>query len=295
MIDGGISMLYRLLAVNIDGTLLQSNDRLNKWTKEAIEYVHHKGVYVALVTNRNYHAANKIAKALKINPMVIAFQGAFIGEQINKPLFVKRLTEELSLEIVQMLEKIPCQIQLANEHTTLGNRVDAPENLLAKVVMSLNEPGIFSNRYADIISEEIKERPFSASKIEVTFTNSADRDEMNGVIKEVFPEVEPISRGEEKLTIVAKGVSKWWALSYLADHLGVKRTEVVAIGDDLDDREMIAGAGLGVAMGNAPIDVKRVAKWVTRSNDENGVAYMLKEFFRKQQPIDFLQRMKVLK
>ncbi len=59
---GEISMVYRLLAVNIDGTLLQSNGRLNKSTKEAIDYVHQKGVHVALVTSRNYHSAKKWPK-----------------------------------------------------------------------------------------------------------------------------------------------------------------------------------------------------------------------------------------
>ena len=58
---GEISMVYRLLAVNIDGTLLQSNGRLSKATKEAIGYVHQKGVRVALVTSRNYHSAKKVA------------------------------------------------------------------------------------------------------------------------------------------------------------------------------------------------------------------------------------------
>ena len=58
---------------------------------------------------------------------------------------------------------------------------------------------------------------------------------------------------------------------------------------------MIEAAGLGVAMGNAPVEVKRAANWITRSQNQNGVAYMVKEHFRKQHPIEFLKKMNIIK
>ncbi|WP_110929677.1 Cof-type HAD-IIB family hydrolase [Bacillus massiliglaciei] len=288
-------MVYRLLAVNIDGTLLQSNGRLNKLTKEAIEYVHQKGVHVSLVTSRNYHSAKKVAKALKIKPMIIAHHGAFVGQTIDKPIFIKRMSEELTLELVQLLEKTECQIQLVHEKRSVGNRVNVPENLLGKAVFSPYEQNLYSQEFVDLISEELALNPFAATKVETVFASRSEKQEMIGLLKELFPEVGIIQTGDLKLTLVPKGVAKWNGLLYLADYLGVKRSEIVAIGDGLDDLEMIAGSGLGVAMGNAEPEVKRAAKWVTRTNDEQGVAYMLKEFFRKQHPIDFLMKMNMLK
>ncbi|MGE7183382.1 Cof-type HAD-IIB family hydrolase [Peribacillus sp. NPDC006672] len=288
-------MVYRLLAVNIDGTLLQSNGRLNKSTKEAIDYVHQKGVHVALVTSRNYHSAKKVAKALKINPMIVAQQGAFVGASIEKPIMVKRISEELTAELVQMLEKATCQILLVHEKYSLGNRVNLPENLLGKTVMYLNDQNIYAQNYVDDISEELIDQPMAPTKMDIIFSEKSDQNDMLKLIKEMFPEVDAILHPGNKLTIVPKGVSKWSGVLYLADHLGVKRTEIVSIGDGLDDMEMIACSGLGVAMGNADEEVRKVAKWVTRSNDQDGVAYMLREFFRKQHPIDFLQKMNMLK
>ncbi|WP_057912516.1 Cof-type HAD-IIB family hydrolase [Peribacillus muralis] len=288
-------MVYRLLAVNIDGTLLQTNGRLNKSTKEAIDYVHQKGVHVALVTSRNYHSAKKVAKALKINPMIVAQQGAFVGASIEKPMMVKRISEELTLEIVQMLEKTVCQILLIHEKYSLGNRVNLPENLLGKTVMYLNEQNIYAQNYVDDISEELMAKPMAPTKMDIIFSEQSDRNDMLKLIREMFPEVDVMLYPGHKMTIVPKGVSKWRGVLYLADHLEVKRTEIVSIGDGLDDMEMIAGSGLGVAMGNADAEVRKVAKWVTRSNDQDGVAYMLKEFFRKQHPIEFLQKMNMLK
>lgn len=292
---GEISMVYRLLAVNVDGTLLQSNGRLNKTTKDSIEYVHQKGVHVALVTNRSFYSAKKVAKSIKINPMIIAHQGAFVAETIDKPLLVKRIAEELILEVVQLLEKISCQIQLLHEKASLSNRINIPENLLSRAVMTLNDPYIFSQTYVEVLSEELQERPFAPTKVDIIFPNIHDLNDMYRLIRNLFPEIEVIRQSEERLTLVPKGVSKWNGLLYLANHLQIKRNEIVAIGDGVDDIDMIAGAGLGVAMGNASQEVKAAAKWVTRSNDENGLGYMLKEFFRKQQPIEFLQKMNLLK
>ncbi|RFU62095.1 Cof-type HAD-IIB family hydrolase [Peribacillus glennii] len=288
-------MVYRMLAVNIDGTLLQSNGRLNKLTKDAIEYVHQKDVHVALVTSRNFYSAKKVAKALKINPTLVAHQGAFVGTSIQKPLYVSRISEKLTLEIVQMLEKVECQIQLSHEKFILGNRVNLPENLLGRAVLFMNEQNIFSQHYVDSLSGELTEKPAAPPKIDVMFNNEKDKEDLYKLIADMFPEVYPISRTGNHLTIVAKGESKWNGLLYLANHLKIKPAEIVAIGDSLDDIEMIRESGLGVAMGNAPFELKKAAKWVTRSNDEQGVAYMLKEFFRRQHPIAFLEKMNILK
>jgi hypothetical protein len=78
------------------------------------------------------------------------------------------------------------------------------------------------------------------------------------------------------------GASKWNGLSYLGRRLGVAPHQIVVVGDDYNDLEMIQKAGLGVAMQNAPKEVKAAADWVTRSNDMNGVAYVVREVFRKQ-------------
>ncbi|CAH0344361.1 Cof-type HAD-IIB family hydrolase [Bacillus sp. CECT 9360] len=288
-------MVYRLLAININGTLLQSNGRLHKSTKEAIEYVHQKGVHVALVTSKSFYSAKKVAKALRIKPMIVAHQGAFVGSTVEEPVFVKRISEKLTMEIVQLLEQVNCQIQLTHEKYILGNRVNLPENLLGKAVMYMNEQNIYSQQYVDLLSEELKKQPTAPPKIDVIFNNRKEREDIFKLIIDMYPEVYALRNAGNGLSIVTKGVSKWNGVLHLADHLKMKNSEIVAIGDGLDDMEMIKECGLGVAMGNAPFEVKKAAQWVTRTNDESGVAYMLKEFFRKQHPIEFLEKMNILK
>ena len=91
------------------------------------------------------------------------------------------------------------------------------------------------------------------------------------------------------------GVSKLTGLFYLAERLGISRSQIVCIGDAVDDMEMIKEVGLGVAMGNAPFEVKHAADWITRSQNEQGVAYMVKEHFRKQPQIEFLRKLNIIK
>lgn len=111
----------------------------------------------------------------------------------------------------------------------------------------------------------------------------------------MFSEVSLSKLNEYRLDIMPEGVSKLNGLIQLGEHLGIQLKEMVAIGDGHDDIEMIEACGLGVAMGNASAEVKKASDWVTRSNNQHGVSYMVKEHFRKQQPIEFLRKMNIIK
>ncbi|WP_080847522.1 Cof-type HAD-IIB family hydrolase [Cytobacillus gottheilii] len=288
-------MIYRLLALNIDGTLLQSNGRLHKSTKEAIEYVQEKGIYVTLITSRSFPSAKKVAKALKLDTQIVTHRGAFIGKTIDKPVLVKRIAEEVTYDIIRFLEGFPCQIRIVHEKFALANKYKLNHNLMAKTVFSSGDPVFYSQQFVESVSETILEEPVSPPKIEVYFENSEDLEDARTAIRGMFSEVDMLQLNDLRLEIVSAGVSKLNGLLYLGEQLGIRRNQMVVIGDGLDDLEMIEAAGLGVAMGNAPAEVKNAADWLTRTNDQHGVTYMVKEHFRKQQPIQFLRKMNLLK
>ena len=116
----GRNMIYRLLAMNIDGTILQSNHRLNKSVKEAVDYVQAKGVKVTLVTSRNFIFAKRIAKALKLNSMIVAHHGALLVHR----LMSRNLSSEshkIRLMISCFLESFPCHIRVITEKFSVSN------------------------------------------------------------------------------------------------------------------------------------------------------------------------------
>ncbi|WP_026583967.1 Cof-type HAD-IIB family hydrolase [Bacillus sp. J33] len=288
-------MIYRMLALNIDGTLLQSNGRLHKSTKEAIEYVQQKGIYVTLVTSRSFPSAKKVAKALKINSFLITHRGAYIAASQEKPIFVKRIQEDETFEIVRLLEGFTCQIRLVHEKYSLANKTKLNSNMLAKTVFTTGDPIFYSQQFVDSLSDTILDEPVTPPKIEVYFEDKEDLQDAQAAIKGMFENIDTIKLSDLRMDIVPAGVSKLNGLLYLGEHLGISRDQMVVIGDSSDDLEMIEAAGLGVAMGNAPAELKKAADWLTRSNNQNGVSYMVKEHFRKQQPIEFLKKMNLLK
>lgn len=288
-------MIYRLLALNIDGTLLQSNGRIHKSSKEAIEYVQQKGIYVTLVTSRSFPSARKVAKALKIKTPIISHQGAYISNPQEKPIYVKRINEDITYDTVRFLEGFSCQIRLVHEEFSLSNKFKLNHNLLAKTVFTSGDPVFYSQQFVSSLSEYLHDQPVTPPKIEVYFEEKNDLEDAKKALGKMYTEIDMIDLDTLRLDIVPAGVSKLTGLMYLGNQLGIHMKEMVVIGNGLDDIPLIETVGLGVAMWDADFKVKRTADWITRSNNENGVAYMVKEHFRKQQPIEFLRKMNIIK
>ncbi|MCH1627096.1 Cof-type HAD-IIB family hydrolase [Ferdinandcohnia quinoae] len=287
--------MYRLLAINIDGTLLRPNGRLQAGTKEAIDFVRNKGVYVTLVTRRNFPSAKKIAKALKLDSLLITHNGAFVSSTLEEPMFERRISEEKTFNIVQVLENYKCNIRLLHEKFSIGNRMKFPGNLMAKAVFGSGDPLFYPMQFVDSLGDSLRDNPVAPPKIEVFCQNESELRHVEDTLKDHFEGIRIEAVDGKKLEIVPVGVSKLNGLRALAYHLDIPLQKTVAIGDSPDDIEMIAAAGLGVAMWNAPKEVKFAADWVTRSNNMNGVSYMIKEHFRKQQRIEFLKQIKIEK
>jgi HAD superfamily hydrolase (TIGR01484 family) len=142
-------MIYRLLAINIDGTLLQSNGRLHKSTREAIEYVQQKGIYVTLITSRSFPSAKKVAKALKLDSKIVTHSGAFVASDSDKPVLVRRIQEEITFEVVRLLEKFNCQIRIVDDKFSIANVSKLTHNLLAKTVFQSGDPLYYAQQYVD--------------------------------------------------------------------------------------------------------------------------------------------------
>ncbi|MFS0878510.1 Cof-type HAD-IIB family hydrolase [Metabacillus niabensis] len=282
---------YQLLALNIDGTLLRSNGRLQPSTKEAIEYVKNKGIYITLVTNRHFQSAKKLAKALKLDSLLVSHGGAFISDNLDNPFYEKRISEEMTFNLVQVLENFKCNIRIVQERFSICNKTKVASNLLSKSILNTSDSMFYPVQFVDSLGDALRDEPVTALKIDVHFTTDEEKEDASQIISEAFEGID-VHVKSKKIEIVKRGVSKENGLRVLTNHLKIPMDKTVAIGDGEDDIEMIISAGLGVAMWNAPFEVKRVADWVTRSNNEQGVAYMIKEHFRKQQREEFLRKIK---
>lgn len=289
-------MIYRLLAINIDGTVLQSNGRIHKSTKDAIDYVRNKGIYVTLVTSRSFASAKKVARALKLDDsIIVTHRGAYLASSDGQPILDRRIPEEITFDVVRLLEGFPCQIRIIDDKFSLANKYKLNHNIFAKTMYTSGDPILYSQQFVESISDTILDEPVSPLKIEVYFESHKELEDAKKVLNGMFEEINVVVLDEVKMDIVLGGTSKLNGLLFLGDYLGVKSSQMVVIGNDIDDLEMIEAAGLGVAMGNSSNELKRAADWITRSNNQHGVAYMVIEHFRKQQPIEFLKKMNIIK
>lgn len=286
-------MIYRLLAINVDGTLLKSNGRLTKETKEAIAYAKKQDVYITLVTSRNFPSTKKIAKSLKLDDSIlITHGGAYLSSEVDNPFYEKRISHEKTFDIVNMLESYDCNIRVLHESFSIGNKLKQKGNFIGKTIFGSNDPLFYPLQFVNKLSERLIEEPTSTPKIDLHFWDSLERDKVKNDLEETFPYIDVIKVDEFMLEVVPKGISKLSGLKRLGEHLNISLEEMVAIGDSYNDISMIEQVGLGVAMGHSANEVKKASDWVTRSNEQQGVAYMVKEQFRKQDPIRVLKKAK---
>ncbi len=278
----GIIVTYRMLALSIDGTLLRSNSRLSRQTKDAIEYVKDKGVYVTLATERPFPAAAKVAKALKVDNFLVTHDGAFIASDVEEPLFTKKLHEDKTFHIAEILENYKCHVRLLHENFSIGNKVRQKGQLIAKMTIGIQDPLYYPVTFVDSICNYLSENPVAPPKIQAQFFEKTEAISALEELKKEVPGIEVTMTQDGRLDIVSFGISKTRGIQVLGHHLGISLEETVVIGAGVNDIDMITQAGLGVAMGNAPQQVKDAADWITRSNNMHGVAYMVKEVFRKQ-------------
>ncbi|MGM7636257.1 HAD hydrolase family protein [Bacillus sp. Hm123] len=275
-------MTYRLLALNIMGAFSQNKGRVSKATKEAIEYAHKKKVSILLFSEREHAFVKRIAKALHSESHLVAHNGAYVISSQNKPMYIQRISEDDTFDLIQFLESFDCQITVENESFSVSNKGKLPATLVKRTIWQRTQKFLYSQYFVDSLGEHLLEERISPLSIQATFHNSEERDEALQALANMFEHINFISRDQNKIEMTATGVSKWNSIVYVAEQLGISRSEIVVIGISEDDEEAVQQAGTGIAMGNADPKVKEVADWVTRTNKEEGIAYVVKELLRHQ-------------
>jgi Cof subfamily protein (haloacid dehalogenase superfamily) len=257
----------RLVAVDVDGTLLDSSHQLRPGVRLSIEKLATLGVKIVLATARGPQALGLIVRQLNFSPLLICFSGGWTGElnpQSLLPaniLFDKRLTPSAARVVVTaaLAHKLEPNVYTPTEWRvrTLTAEIRAESEIVESY--PLVTPTLLGEN----------EKP---SKIMLVAGNDEQTKRLTMIANLIKPLSNATFSKPEYLEIIPIGVNKAKALAQVAQTLGLELSHIAAMGDGLNDVEMLKGAGLGIAMGNAAEPVKSVAKWVTGTNDEEGVA-----------------------
>lgn len=239
---------HKLLALDLDGSLLTDNKEISSVNRYWIRKAEEAGVIVSFATGRGRATSEQYWDAVKPQAPMIMVNGAEVWKNHSELMERHFLTEEEIRQLYDLVSK--------EEVWIWGHRVG----------------GII--RHSDLNSNTFDDHWL---KFGLSTDDLSVIEKLRETISQ-WSQFEVTSSAPNNLEISRKGVSKASGLAKIAHDLGIDRNEVIAVGDSLNDLEMIQWAGLGVAMGNAEAAVKEAADEITATNEEDGVAKAIQRY-----------------
>ncbi len=282
-------MKYKLLVLDVDGTLLNEAKEISKRTLAALLKVQHMGVRIVLASGRPTYGLLSIAKTLELGNFggfIVSYNGCqIINAQNGKILFERRINPEMLPYLEKKAHKNGFALVTYQDNTLITN---APDNDFIRKEAKLNDLIIIDE---EEFSTSIDFAPCKCML--VSDDEEALIDLENHWKKRLDGTLDAFRSESYFLEVVPPGVDKANTLGVLMEQLGVAREEVIAIGDGVCDVTMLQLAGLGIAMGHSQDSVKVCADYVTASNEEDGVAQaveklILSEVHAAEIPLDLL-------
>lgn len=263
-------MQYKLMAVDMDGTLLTSEKTISPKTVCAIEKAYAAGKVVTISTGRPVQGLSKYEDVIKPDVPVITYNGAMIIKLHSKEVLFHQCIDKASAkEAIEKGIEIGTTVVVWSDNKLYANKIN--ERVDSYKLLSGLEPIIIED--IDALVEQGVTKLLWLDEAEKHFKHQEWLDKTLVNKKIVYCTSQPTF-----LEFMGEGVSKAVALERLGQMLGSTREEAIAVGDGFNDLEMIEYAGLGVAMENAPEGVKAKADYITDSNDEDGVAKAIEKF-----------------
>ena len=289
--------MYKLVTVDLDGTLLNSYGEVTENTKEKIKKTQEKGVEIMIASGRPIDSIKTIAEEINSKKYFIAGNGAIIYDiQKEKIIYEKYIPRQKIIEIAKICEENNISYNIYTEKNIITQ--DLKYNVLYYYKENLKKDAnkITSIIKVDRILEYVKNEPnIKCLKITVCDENQTifksivrrlraieniDVMDVSHMSRKVFKQgTEDIEIGYFYTEISSTQVNKWQAIKYLLPILQIKPEEVIGIGDNINDKEMIENAGLGVCMGQSTPVIKEISDEITDSNTEEGVANVLEKIF----------------
>ena len=257
----------RLIALDLDGTLLDHEQKFSPRVMRAIAQAQEQGIAVTLATGRSPLSARRFADALRISAPVICYQGGLIAESDGRVLHRTALDHNLAAEVIALAQARGWHVNLYQDGLSYLTEFRHPVEF-----------------YGGLLNPSVQLVPDLHALLDhdpdkVLIIAEGNGDEIYAEMHARFDDQMQIVRSHE-LFIEANppGVDKGCGLAWLAEHLGVPQSQVMAVGDQDNDTPMVAWAGLGVAMGNGSISCQAAADWIAPPISQDGAAVAIERF-----------------
>ena len=257
----------KLIAADLDGTLLNSNKEISEYNQKIIKkLINEYNINFILSSGRPYEGIKNYNEILKNNNFSITLNGASITDNNGKIILKKTIDEDASKQIIELSKKYDICMHVYNNGKYIMSKKDFPiksyvqiENKINLIVGLENIDNYKFNKILILGERKILEK----LKKEIDSLNC----------------VHTCFSGDFFLEAVNKEANKGNALKWICENKKIDIKDTIAFGDNFNDIEMIEYAGIGVAMANAEEEVKKKADYITLSNNENGLGYFLENIF----------------
>ena len=269
--------MYKMICIDIDGTLIKSDHTLSVETIKAIRRARDKGVMIVLSTGRMYRSARLYADELELDFPIISANGSYVRDKATSEIiYEKNLSKDDLTFIMEVLDKYGVKINFYNKDT-----------------MYISEHRDYVSRYEALSKTLPPEKRIEIKYITKEYPMNDFIEEFGGYIQKgiVFPNegiisairnevaenklLKVVSSGDDNIEFTSHLADKGLGVLALAKARNIKPSEIICIGDSENDLSMLKVAGLAVAMGNAIPIVKEVAEYITDTNENDGVAKMI--------------------
>jgi Cof subfamily protein (haloacid dehalogenase superfamily) len=274
-------MHYRLLALDVDGTLLDPAGKMRPAVCQAVAAAQQRGLRVLLCTGRRFRTALPLAQTLQLREPLIVHNGALVKDAVSgQTLQQFYMPHDLYQQGLALLRQLGTPMVY----------IDAFHELIDILTASVEQAHPFQRQYLQDnlahcqVGGDIDTFPTQGVVMMSIMADEASLWTLRLRIEAALEKRARVNLLVNKnyqghiLEILHPTVSKWHALDQFAAREGITPEEIVAVGDDHNDLEMIRHAGLGIAMGNAITPVKAVADYITGSNAEDGLVQALERF-----------------
>ncbi len=272
-----INQPYKLLVVDIDGTLVNKHGKISATDKEALTKARDLGISVALSTGRGLQASLSIIDELSLDGYHVSFDGALVScPSRGEEIYARPINPAMVKQMVEVAHRYNLDLELFTVTHYFSERetwsTDAHRRFFG-VYRTLVDFTKIWEKERIIKGGLVTTTPQEADRVR-NFRHQLDHSlHFSWARTPAFP-------GVDFINILAPGVSKGKALEALASHLGVPLAEVMAVGDGTNDMSLLTSAGLAVAMGNALDEIKAIADYITLDVDHSGLAAAINRFLR---------------
>ncbi len=256
-------MKYQLIAIDLDGTIINQDGDIIPSAQKAIQQAINKGMKITLATGRMYQPSNCFARELGITIPLICYQGALIREPDNRNvLWHQPLSTTIARKVIKEVR------QMGTHQYVFVDDEMYVEEIIERDLWYAQRNGVELHLVEDLFAFLKKPPTEIAARGE-----PAEIEHLVGHLNASFSSSLLVTKVHSSFCEIAHPASgKGNALKYLARLLGIKQSQTVAIGDSANDISMLQWAGLGIVVGSAPAEVNAVADWIIDTDTEDSFA-----------------------